>query len=192
MDATVRATSPGDTPRSRLLAAALALYSRHGVNGTSLQMIADRLGVTKAAVYHQFRSKDAILLALLEPLVNDMRDVVERAERERTRTAQVESVLTGVIDLAVRHREVSALMQADPAVQALHASQSDSGVLSERIGQLLLGPDPEPGRLISVAMLGSALMMTGKNPKLAAVEDEELRQQMLVAARRLLGLRSRG
>ena len=45
---------------------ALELFARHGVGGTSLQMIADSLEVTKAAVYHQFHTKEAIVLAVLE------------------------------------------------------------------------------------------------------------------------------
>ena len=36
------------------------------MNGTSLQMIADAMGVTKAAVYHQFHTKEEIVLAVAE------------------------------------------------------------------------------------------------------------------------------
>lgn len=43
--------------RERVLDAALDLFAAHGVSGTSLQMIADRPGVTKAAVYYQFHSR---------------------------------------------------------------------------------------------------------------------------------------
>jgi AcrR family transcriptional regulator len=39
--------------QGRIIAAALELFARNGVGGTSLQMIADAIGVTKAAVYHQ-------------------------------------------------------------------------------------------------------------------------------------------
>ena len=59
-----------DVPRSaaqtRVVTAALGLFARHGVNGTSLQMIADELGVTKAAIYHQFPTKDEIVIAAVE------------------------------------------------------------------------------------------------------------------------------
>ena len=48
--------------QTRILVAALDLFAEHGVSGTSLQMIADALGVTKAAVYHQFKTKDEIAL----------------------------------------------------------------------------------------------------------------------------------
>ena len=50
----------------RIITAAFDLFARHGVSGTSLQMIADSIGVTKAAVYHQYPTKDEIVIAVAE------------------------------------------------------------------------------------------------------------------------------
>ncbi len=50
----------------RTAVAALDLFAEHGVNGTSLQMIADATGVTKAAIYYQFRTKEAIVVAAVD------------------------------------------------------------------------------------------------------------------------------
>ena len=47
--------------RSRILDAALDVFSEHGFEGSTLQQVADRLGFTKAALYYHFRSKDDIL-----------------------------------------------------------------------------------------------------------------------------------
>ena len=55
----------------RIVAAALDLFAEHGVNGSSLQMIADAIGVTKAAVYHQFPTKEAIVVAAVEVELGD-------------------------------------------------------------------------------------------------------------------------
>jgi AcrR family transcriptional regulator len=52
--------------QTRVLDVAFNLVAQHGVSGTSLQMIADTIGVTKAAVYRQFKSKDDIVIALTE------------------------------------------------------------------------------------------------------------------------------
>ena len=46
------------------MTAALELFAEHGVGATSYGMIADRLGVTKGAVYHQFKTKDDIIIAV--------------------------------------------------------------------------------------------------------------------------------
>src|SRR6516162_8882189 len=58
-----RAEKPLTATQRRVVDAALRLFGDHGISGTSLQMIADEIGVTKAAVYHQFRTKDDIIVA---------------------------------------------------------------------------------------------------------------------------------
>jgi AcrR family transcriptional regulator len=50
--------------RQRILDVALDLFTEQGYDGTSLRQIAERLGVTKAALYYHFESKEDILLAL--------------------------------------------------------------------------------------------------------------------------------
>ena len=62
------------------LDAALDLFAEHGVSATSLQMIADAVGITKAAVYHQFRTKDHIVIAVTERELGRLVPAVERAE----------------------------------------------------------------------------------------------------------------
>lgn len=52
--------------REQLQAVALQLFAEKGYDGTSLREIAERLGVTKAAVYYHFRSKEEILASLVE------------------------------------------------------------------------------------------------------------------------------
>ena len=64
----------------RTVDVALELFARHGVGGTSLQMIADSLEVTKAAVYHQFHTKDAIVLAVLETHLQPLEAALADAE----------------------------------------------------------------------------------------------------------------
>jgi AcrR family transcriptional regulator len=54
---------PVDT-RQRILDVALDLFTEQGFDGTSLRQIAEQLGVTKAALYYHFESKDDILMAL--------------------------------------------------------------------------------------------------------------------------------
>ena len=73
----------GETPLSatqdRILSAALELFGEHGVNGTSYQMVADTLGVTKAAIYHQFKTKDDIVIAVTERELSKLGDALAAA-----------------------------------------------------------------------------------------------------------------
>jgi AcrR family transcriptional regulator len=50
--------------RQRILDVALDLFTEQGYDGTSLREIAEQLGVTKAALYYHFESKEDILMAL--------------------------------------------------------------------------------------------------------------------------------
>ena len=53
-----------NSTRERILDVALDLFVTQGYDGTSLREIAEQLGVTKAALYYHFKSKEDILLAL--------------------------------------------------------------------------------------------------------------------------------
>src|SRR3954465_1367588 len=96
--AAAQGSRSGRGARERVLVAALELFGEHGVSGTSLQMIADRIGVTKAAVYHQFHSKEEIVLGVLEPAMESIRVSLEQAERLESAEARREAMLTAVVD----------------------------------------------------------------------------------------------
>jgi AcrR family transcriptional regulator len=54
--------------RDRILQAALDLFIERGYERTSLREIAERVGVTKAALYYHFSSKEEILRTLMAPI----------------------------------------------------------------------------------------------------------------------------
>ncbi|NMO52899.1 TetR/AcrR family transcriptional regulator [Actinoplanes sp. TBRC 11911] len=51
--------------RDRILSVALGLFTRQGYATTSLREIADELGVTKAALYFHYKTKDDIMAGIL-------------------------------------------------------------------------------------------------------------------------------
>ncbi len=65
--------------RQRLLAAAAGLFAERGVDGASVDAIAERAERTSGAVYDHFGSKDGLLFAVLDGWVNDAATVI-RAE----------------------------------------------------------------------------------------------------------------
>jgi AcrR family transcriptional regulator len=58
--------SPTNGTRERILEVALELFSEAGYDKTSLREVAERVGVTKAALYYHFPSKESVLMALIE------------------------------------------------------------------------------------------------------------------------------
>jgi AcrR family transcriptional regulator len=57
-------TTRGEATRERILDVALELFTGQGYDKTSLRDIAERLGITKAALYYYFERKEEILLEL--------------------------------------------------------------------------------------------------------------------------------
>jgi len=186
MSTSVRRTGAA---RQRLLDAALALFTERGVNGTSLQMIADALGVTKAAVYHQFPSKDEIVLAVIAPAVDQLRALVAAADAAPTPAAGREIVLEGMTGLVVAHRRLAAVLLVDRTVAYLLRDVA-LGELEARIDRHLAGADPTPEVRVAVAMVGASIMNIGIDQRLQDLDDETLRENILLGAHRLLGIRS--
>ena len=54
-----------DKKRQGILSRSAALFAEHGYTGTSITMIAEACGVSKALMYHYYSSKDAVLFDLL-------------------------------------------------------------------------------------------------------------------------------
>ena len=68
-----------DKKRQGILSRSATLFAEHGFTGTSITMIADACGVSKALMYHYYRSKDAVLFDLLEDHLQHLVAVVEAA-----------------------------------------------------------------------------------------------------------------
>ncbi|MFF9486194.1 TetR/AcrR family transcriptional regulator [Streptomyces sp. NPDC014676] len=66
----------GDT-RQRIQDVALELFAEQGYEKTSLREIAERLDVTKAALYYHFKTKEEILVGIFEDLSRPMEDLIE-------------------------------------------------------------------------------------------------------------------
>ena len=104
------------TAQARIISAALELFAQNGVGGTSLQMIADAIGVTKAAVYHQYNTKDEIVLAAAQAELERVDAVVRAAEAESTPAQARKTLVTGMVDLAVAHRRTVSTVLNDPVI----------------------------------------------------------------------------
>src|ERR1043165_28118 len=71
----------GDT-RQRIQDVTLELIAEQGYEKTSLREIAERLGVTKAALYYHFKTKEDILVSLFEDLAVSLDEVLAWARAQ--------------------------------------------------------------------------------------------------------------
>jgi AcrR family transcriptional regulator len=62
--------------RERIQAVAVELFAEHGYDKTSLRQIAERLDVTKAALYYHFNTKEDIVVSLFDDLLAGIDDII--------------------------------------------------------------------------------------------------------------------
>lgn len=173
--------------RTRVLDAALDLIATHGVSGTSLQMIADAVGITKAAVYHQFRTKEQIVIAVTERELGRLAPALEAAEAYDDGPQARDALLVGVIEMAVRDRRLVRTLQFDPVVVRLLAEHKPFQLFMDRLYRVLLSDAGLDGR-IEAAMFSGALSTAVMHPLVADIDDETLLDRVTDLSRRLLGL----
>ncbi|MEZ0350296.1 TetR/AcrR family transcriptional regulator [Mycobacterium sp. pR1184] len=173
--------------RTRVLDAALDLFAQHGVSGTSLQMIADAVGITKAAVYHQFRTKDQIVIAVTERELGRLLPALEAAEAHGNGPQARDALLESVVEMAVRDRRLVRTLQFDPVVVRLLAEHKPFQRFMDRLYDGLLSDAGLDGR-IEAAMFSGAISTAVMHPLLADIDDDTLLERLTDMIRRLLGL----
>jgi AcrR family transcriptional regulator len=197
--AAVQSANAADT-RQRLIDVAVDLFTRHSFAGTSLQMIADEMGFTKAAIYYHFHTREELLAAVVEPIFEQLSVVIAAAEAQRSATARADHMLCGYAELAVANRALVSVLASDPSVITLLREQPLWAHLITRQLALLAGDEEEPGGLIKATValagissaVGPAWMTRTRGGHTAPVDDDDLLRHLVETGRRTLGLRKRG
>jgi AcrR family transcriptional regulator len=164
--------------QTRTAGVALDLFAEHGVRGTSLQMIADGLRVTKAAVYHQFRTKEAIVAAAVELELAKLEPALEAAEEQPDDPAAVSALLGQVVDLAIGRRRLVSPLLHDPVIIRLLDEHEKYGSFMARLFRALLGPRATQRDRVRVAMIASAIGGVVTHPLVSGLDRDELRTQL--------------
>lgn len=129
--------------RQRIQDVARELFGQKGVQRTSLQDIADRLGITKPALYYHFKSREDLVRSILQPLIEEgERFVTEQEARSVDTPATARELLEGYFDFHYRHRADMMLVITELTTLA------DLGLIDtllawrERLCRLIFGPRP--------------------------------------------------
>jgi AcrR family transcriptional regulator len=138
---------------SRIARLALARFRVGGFVGTSIADLAGALGVSKAAIYYHYRSKDALLHRLIDPLL-DAIDTCIQDHNQPTRTAR--PLLSAYLAVLIAHREVVPLVATDVAVLNHPKIGPRLRAQNQQLRTLLVAPDTSvAARLRAEAALGA-------------------------------------
>ena len=180
----------GRDSRQRILAAALELFTTRGYRTTSMREIAERVELTKATLYHHFRSKSDIIQGLLDPVLdrldNDLtQDVVADDPAHGGLCAERDRFLRSCVDTMLIHRGTLILLLRDTSVYTDEVEIARR-VMSwmERATALLAGPDADEASLIhasqAIAAIADPLTLA------LSVSDNLLRRELLDGAQLLI------
>lgn len=148
-------------------------------------MIADALGITKAAVYHQFPTKDAIVVAVIEVNLVPIEQALEVAEATGLTDDARETLLASVIEAVVGNRFMLSTLQADPALFRVLAEHETSRHLWVRLFSFLLGDDLDAHERVRAAVLSAAIGAVA-HPFVRDLDDDQLAVELLGITRRLV------
>lgn len=86
-------TASGEGKRERLIASAMELVYRQGVERPTLAQIAEAAGVPPGNVYYYFKTKDDLIEAVVESRAADVRELLDSLERRRTPSARLKGLI---------------------------------------------------------------------------------------------------
>ena len=131
--------APRTDTRQRIQDVARELFAVKGVQRTSLQDIAARLGITKPALYYHFTSREDLVRSIVQPLIDEGEQYVRDCERHGGLTPR--ELLEGFFDRQYQHRADLLLIVSELSTIA------DLGLIDtmlawrERLARLIFGPD---------------------------------------------------
>ena len=159
-----------------ILAKAAVLFDELGYGLTSLQDIADAVGIARPSLYHYFRSKEELLATLVERTTRSREEIAEDVSRMEAPPKERLSALLGRLGRATADNPVGLrlmLNNTGSLPPEMHTDGMDSGVLR-----------PMPPRDVAALMIAALTGLQYKEiggVRIDPVESAQMLEQMLVA-----------
>jgi AcrR family transcriptional regulator len=146
----------GTETRDRILAAALARFAVESYRGASVRDLADDVGVTQPVLYYHFGSKDGILAALIEPLMEAGEQLLQELSSSALPPDQLTiRALEGFYDVIVDHLSVFQLVETDRSVRSHPEAGHRLADQASRFLDVVAGSTNHEDRLRAAAAIGA-------------------------------------
>jgi TetR/AcrR family transcriptional regulator len=188
--------NPAATQR-KLLSAARREFARNGLAGARVDEIAARAGVNKQLVYHYFGDKDALYLAVLERVYEEIRDQERKLELEGLPPERaIKKLIEASFDHLAAHPDFIVLLNDENRSGARHVRGSSrleamhsplvsmvSKILNEgvRTGAFRRGVDPVQ---LYISIAGLSYFFFSNTRTLSAIFGKDLSSAAAKRARR--------
>jgi len=147
--------------RQHILDGALPVFSAHGFHDTSMNDIAEAVGVTKPVIYQHFGSKRKLFAALIDTVGNDMVETVKTATQAATDgKAQTQRGFQAYFHWVDTHHDGFQLLFGGAARHdeevSIQIRQITSSIASAVASMIMADVDSEEQALIAHAVIGFA------------------------------------
>ncbi|MEV6376121.1 TetR/AcrR family transcriptional regulator [Micromonospora musae] len=174
--------------RNRIKAVALELFTEQGYEKTSLREIAERLNVTKAALYYHFKSKDEIVSSFVEDRLEQIDSIVAWAEAQPADRDTRRELIARYADAMFTDDHPSVMRffeQNQTVLKSLAAGQQMRGRMMQLASALCRGDD-SPAAQLRAALSLFAVHSSWFAVRTPHITDAERRKIALEVADELL------
>jgi len=180
----------GRDTRSRLRELALQLFAEQGYEKTSLREIAERLGVTKAALYYYFKSKEDIVRSLIEDYVAELDELIAWASAQPRTAATRAEIVRRYLHIVAGGTGVFRMLHQNQAAVSSLATAKERGELFRERMDALIELLTEPGGTLRDQVRAASCLMSVSYSCLRfqdrAASQDELEQTVLDVALELV------
>jgi Transcriptional regulator len=141
--------------RQQIRAVAMELFAEQGYDRTSLREIAERLGVTKAAVYYHFRTKEEIVASLFDDQLRVLDELIEWGRSQPPGPARsrglIERYCARLAEAGIDPHVLRFLQENQTVLKGL----APGGEMRQRVAvlvDLLAGPEPSLETLLKMRL----------------------------------------
>jgi AcrR family transcriptional regulator len=161
--------------RDRILTAALARFAVESYRGSSVRDLADDVGVTQPVLYYHFGSKDGILAALIEPLLEAGEQLLDGLTASELPPGELtQRALEGYYDLIVDHLAVFQLAESDRSVRSHPDAGHRLADQAARFLDLVSGPGRHHDDRVRAAAAIGAIRRALQLPDIRPARDRRL------------------
>ncbi len=139
---TERAFAPARDTRQRIQEIALDLFTEQGYEATSLREIAEALGVTKAALYYHFKTKEDIVAGMVADRIGSLDLIVEELRAHDTVTPEMRrEAIVRYAKGAYDGRAIHRFMERNPTAMKHHPVMLQMREKIVELSELLVSSD---------------------------------------------------
>ena len=148
--------------REQILDTALELFTTHGYDATSLREIADRLQMTKAALYYHFPAKEHLAIELTRPWLDAISNLIalNQPDPDIDEPTRRRRLTEDYIDIVLAHHAVLRFLTQDAAAQKHPDVGKRALVLVLALQDALVGPDADDADRIRASCAMGAIHAT--------------------------------